>query len=147
MKSLINKRKSARLPKPIPQVAAIVAWGWSLRSGSEIRWWKFTPGSSIRHLQNRLHTGSVLPYTAQAQGNRTADNGHSWVSGSRGRIMGKGQLGKEARMESHLLWNDSACCLLSPNTFVLSSLSSTMPLSGPAAQHLYVTLHLWELPL
>lgn len=37
MKSLINKRKSAHHPKPIPQVTAFVAWGWSLGSGFQIR--------------------------------------------------------------------------------------------------------------
>lgn len=108
--------------------------GLSQGSGSQVRWRKFTPGSSVRYLKGRINTESVLPHAAQTMG---WWNRWKWTFvgvGKRRQHYGKRKRPalKRNRMVSRLLWADLACSVLSPMMFILSTLPHIILLLMPS---------------
>lgn len=113
-----------------------VAQGWSLDSSSQTKWWKFTLGSSVRYLQGRVNTLWTESVLHAVQTSRWG-NHWKWTCAvirkqKQDYGKGKGRPWKEPRKLSRLLWTDLACSLLGHNEFILSSLSSIMPLFMPS---------------
>lgn len=95
MRRLINKKKSAYHPKPIPHVAA-VAWGWSLsRDSSQIRWWKI--------MQDSVNSEPVLSYAAPTRADETVENGRLWVFKKQRQHYGKGKTPALKRSQNRVL--------------------------------------------